>query len=168
VTFTQTEYLNEIKWLDFGADYYAAVSFNDAPDNRRIMIGWMSNWDYAKTLPTEPYRGQMSIAREITLENRGGAISLIQRPVKEASHLVREIDPATLPLKINEQVTIGYDESTSSIYIDRRTSKYVAGIHRAPITTPLDKAKLSYILDSTSIELFINDGAVVITDLFFA
>jgi hypothetical protein len=168
VTFTQTEYLNETKWLDFGADYYAAVSFNDAPDNRRIMIGWMSNWDYAKTLPTEPFRGQMSIAREIMLETRGGQIALIQRPITNDPRIIQEIDPAALPVEINDQVTIGYDEANSSFFIDRSMSNYVGGIHHAPISTPLNETKLSYILDSTSIELFINDGEAVITDLFFA
>jgi fructan beta-fructosidase len=168
VTFTQTEYLNDTKWLDFGADYYAAVSFNDAPENRRIMIGWMSNWDYAKTLPTEPYRGQMSIAREISLENRGGVLALIQHPVREASHLLREIDPTKLPLQLNDQVIIGFDDEKSAIYIDRSMSKYVGGIHHAPISTPLHETKLSYIADTTSVELFINDGEATITDLFFA
>jgi len=167
VTFTQTQFLNETKWLDFGADYYAAVSFNDAPDNRRIMIGWMSNWDYAKLLPTEPFRGQMSIPREITLENRGGQITLIQRPVIEAGKYAIDLDPSQLPFKVNEHVTIGWDDASSAIYLDRSASSHAGGVHRAPVTPSLKETAVKYILDSTSVELFINDGEATITDLFF-
>ena len=46
--------LGEYQWLDWGRDYYAAVSFSDAPDNRRLMIAWMNNWDYANHIPTHP------------------------------------------------------------------------------------------------------------------
>jgi hypothetical protein len=48
--------LAEYQWLDWGRDYYTAVSFNDAPDNRRLMIGWMNNWQYANRIPTAPWR----------------------------------------------------------------------------------------------------------------
>ena len=54
-------------WLDFGKDYYAAVSWNDVPDDRRLMIGWMNNWQYANQIPTSPWRSAMSVPREIGL-----------------------------------------------------------------------------------------------------
>ena len=73
------EMLSSYDWLDWGRDYYAAVSFNDAPDGRRIMIGWMSNWDYAADTPTAPWRGQMSLPRDITLVTRNGRPRLVQR-----------------------------------------------------------------------------------------
>jgi sucrose-6-phosphate hydrolase SacC (GH32 family) len=131
------------------------------------MIGWMSNWDYAKLLPTEPFRGQMSIPREITLENRGGQITLIQRPVIEIGKYVNDIDPSQLPFKVNEQVSVGWDDSSSAIYLDRSASSHAGGIHRAPVTTSLKETTVKYIIDSTSVELFINDGEATITDLFF-
>lgn len=71
-------------WLDWGRDYYAAVSFSDVPDNRRIMIGWMNNWDYANSLPTAPWRSGMSLAREVTLATVGGHPRLVQQPVLPA------------------------------------------------------------------------------------
>ncbi len=37
-----------VRWLDYGKDYYAAVSWVGAPDGQRYMIGWMSNWQYAQ------------------------------------------------------------------------------------------------------------------------
>lgn len=73
------ERLNDYQWLDWGRDYYAAVSFADAPDDRRLMIGWMNNWDYANQIPTAPWRSPMSLAREITLAGIEGQPRLIQR-----------------------------------------------------------------------------------------
>jgi levanase/levanbiose-producing levanase len=73
--------LRQCLWLDWGRDYYAAVSFSNAPDNRRIMIGWMNNWDYANSLPTSPWRSGMSLAREVELATVDGLPRLVQRPV---------------------------------------------------------------------------------------
>lgn len=73
--------LAQCLWLDWGRDYYAAVSFSNAPENRRIMIGWMNNWDYANSLPTSPWRSGMSLAREVQLATMDGVPRLVQRPV---------------------------------------------------------------------------------------
>lgn len=59
-------------WLDYGKDLYAAVTFNDAPDGRRILLGWMSNWQYAAKTPTEGWRGAMTLPRELELIREGG------------------------------------------------------------------------------------------------
>ncbi|MCU1574764.1 MAG: glycosyl hydrolase family 32 [Micrococcaceae bacterium] len=72
--------LGEYHWLDWGRDYYAAVSFSDAPDGRRLMIGWMNNWQYANTIPTTPWRSPMSLVREITLQTSEGSLALVQQP----------------------------------------------------------------------------------------
>ena len=71
------------RWIDHGADYYAAVSFNDLPNNRRVQIGWLGNWDYTNSTPTSPWRGAQSIPRELTLADVGGRPTLIQKPVAE-------------------------------------------------------------------------------------
>ncbi|MGC0236732.1 hypothetical protein [Arthrobacter sp. SD76] len=46
--------LQQCLWLDWGRDCYASVSFSNVPGGRRIIIGWMNNWDYANQLPTAP------------------------------------------------------------------------------------------------------------------
>ncbi|WP_447001934.1 glycoside hydrolase family 32 protein [Saccharothrix isguenensis] len=73
--------------LDWGRDLYAAVTFENAPDARRVLLGWMSNWDYAASVPTSPWRGSMSLPRELSLSTVGGVVTLVQRPVAELGAL---------------------------------------------------------------------------------
>ena len=55
------------KWLDYGKDHYATVSWSDAPDGRRTVIGWMSNWQYANEVPTMQFRSANTLPREMKL-----------------------------------------------------------------------------------------------------
>ena len=74
-------------WLDYGKDYYAAVSWNDVPGGRRLMIGWMNNWQYANQIPTSPWRSAMSVPREIALRTIDGRVQVVQQPVRELRSL---------------------------------------------------------------------------------
>ncbi|WP_163161153.1 glycoside hydrolase family 32 protein [Arthrobacter sp. Alg241-R88] len=85
--------LQQCLWLDWGRDCYASVSFSNAPDGRRIVIGWMNNWDYANELPTAPWRSSMTLAREVRLTAVNGSARLIQQPVL-ADPCAGEILPA--------------------------------------------------------------------------
>lgn len=55
------------KWMDYGKDHYATVSWSDAPNNRRTVIGWMSNWQYAAEVPTMQFRSANTLPREVGL-----------------------------------------------------------------------------------------------------
>ncbi len=74
-------------WVDYGADDYAAVTFNNAPGGRRIMIGWMNNWNYAGDIPTSPWRSAMTVPRELSLRSVNGGLRLFQWPVHELNEL---------------------------------------------------------------------------------
>lgn len=72
-------------WTNYGKDDYCAISFNGlAQDRTPVLLGWMNNWEYAQKLPTAPWRGQMSLPRELTFVNDRGGLALRQQPVIEA------------------------------------------------------------------------------------
>ena len=74
-------------WLDYGRDYYAAVSWNDVPAGKRVMIGWMNNWDYANDIPTAPWRSAMSLPRNVWLAPTPDGPRLVSRVVPQAAAL---------------------------------------------------------------------------------
>lgn len=76
--------------IDNGEDFYAAQSFSDMPDGRRIWLGWLNNWNYAASIPTMPWKGIMSIPRELKLETHNGQLKLVQAPVNELKNLRKD------------------------------------------------------------------------------
>ena len=86
-TFDGKKFTNEsptqTKWMDWGKDNYATVTWNNAPDNRCIALGWMSNWQYQTLLPTSQYRGANTIARDLTLYLADGDYFLQSAPSPE-------------------------------------------------------------------------------------
>ncbi|ODA11169.1 fructan hydrolase [Paenibacillus peoriae] len=87
------ESFDTIKWVDYGSDFYAAVTWNGIPneDGRKIWVGWMNNWRYGTTLPSEKWRGKMSIPRELQLRTYPEGLHLIQAPISELSQLRKPI-----------------------------------------------------------------------------
>jgi fructan beta-fructosidase len=82
--------LQACPWADHGADFYAALSWANLPDSpqRNVWVGWMNCHRYAKLLPTHPWRGAMSVPREISLHRDAlGALHLRQTPVREIANL---------------------------------------------------------------------------------
>lgn len=77
------------RWVDYGKDFYAAVSWSGLPpsDGRRILIGWLNNWEYGQQIPTSPWRSAQSLPREVRLRRDGDSVRLIQRPVAELARL---------------------------------------------------------------------------------
>ena len=205
---------NEIRRVDYGADFYAAQSWSDAPNERRIWIGWLNNWHYANEVPTSPWRGVFSIPRELRLRKHSDRLHLVQWPAEEwkqlrqplyhvtnadialvnsqlaalemdtAGEIQVEFGPGTasafgLKLCMGErhETLINYDVESQELSIDRRSSgesafsDQFADVHRAPLGAPLTpeggKIKLRILVDSCSVEVFVNEGRAVISDLIF-
>ena len=103
VRFTTTQ--EEIKWLDYGTDNYAGVTFNGLPDSERIFIGWMSNWNYARDTPTENWRSAMTLPRKLTLKKNKQGYYLNNFPVTAIDNYTDEVDE-------------GIDENNDSYSLD--------------------------------------------------
>lgn len=71
------------RWMDWGKDNYATVTWNNAPDGRCVALGWMSNWQYANNVPTRQYRSANTIARDLTLYRVGEELYLKSTPSPE-------------------------------------------------------------------------------------
>lgn len=77
-------------WIDYGRDNYAGVTWSNIPkkDGRSLFIGWMSNWDYARDVPTETWRSAMTIPRELKLNKIANKYILTSKPVTEFSNYI--------------------------------------------------------------------------------
>lgn len=80
------------KWMDYGKDYYATVTWANAPENRCIALGWMSNWQYANQVPTQQFRSATSIPRDLVLFQENGEVYLKSIIVKELEQFVKSGD----------------------------------------------------------------------------
>jgi levanase/fructan beta-fructosidase len=180
-------------WLDFGRDNYAGVTFNDAPNSRRIFIGWMNNWDYAKDFPTSPWRGSMTLPRELTLNLDEGKLYLCANPVAELRNYVGEkisagegaelvdikasistSEGASTKIRVagddGKFFEFGYDAQSNSLFVDRTNAwNEIASSHinSAPVSKSEKIIELQVIVESSSVELFAAGGKYVITDLLF-
>ena len=118
------------KWMDYGKDNYATVSWSDAPDGRRTVIGWMSNWQYAAEAPTLQYRSANTLPREMGLFNGADGqlylssapspelLAMRAKPVTSASHISIGNKPRTFALPAANdgicEITLDIDPAKSS------------------------------------------------------
>lgn len=97
------------KWMDFGKDYYATVTWTNAPENRTIALGWMSNWQYANQVPTQQFRSANSIPRDLVLFRDNNEIYLKSTPVTE-------LDIFSKKGKIISDITVNKEYEIKNIF----------------------------------------------------
>jgi fructan beta-fructosidase len=118
------------RWMDWGADFYAAVSWNDMPrsDPRRIWIGWANNWDYALDIPADPARGLMSVPRTVRLLKTADGYRIAQAPVAELERWRTDHRAATRIRLGNKPVALPVTGGAVELQleIDTGTAKQVA------------------------------------------
>ncbi|MBQ7681075.1 MAG: glycoside hydrolase family 32 protein [Oscillibacter sp.] len=188
--------------IDYGIDFYAPQTIL-SPDGRRIMIGWMQNWDTCNLhVKSTPWFGQMSIPRELSVKNG----ILYQTPVRELERLRRDevsyenvtvedgevflpgvagrlvdlevtVEPDAdspvynrfaLRFAINDQFRSGvsFRPHESTLKVDRKFSgsrRAIIHQRRANVPHKDGRIKLRLILDRYSAEVFVDDGAKVMT-----
>ena len=176
------------KWLDYGKDHYATVSFYNAPNNRRTVLAWMSNWQYANQVPTMQFRSANSIARDLGLFEYNGEtyVSVTPSPemlavrgakVKqptEACEIVIDVKKQAEIVLSNtkgEQVTMTYDAAKQTFTTDRTKSGDVGFSQDFPCVTKAPTygtiKQLRIFIDRCSIEAFDADGKMAMTNLVF-
>ncbi len=175
-------------WMDYGKDHYATVSFWGAPQGRRTVMAWMSNWQYANEVPTRQFRSANSIARDLGLFQDGGNLYVSVKPAPElmaargrkvkqpteACEVVVDLKGSatvTLANARGEQVTLTYDEKARTLAMDRSKSGNVAFSEAFPCTTTAPThgriRQLRIFIDRCSIEAFDAEGRVAMTNLVF-
>jgi sucrose-6-phosphate hydrolase SacC (GH32 family) len=225
----------EPNWADYGPDFYAAQHFAALPDadRRAVWLAWMSNWQYANDEPTGdggvasepdevrwaaalasvatpgPWRGAMTIPRDLVVRRTPAGGVLLQRPItavaglrvprKASFHLPEPGDtgalvfgrrrpPSFVPLDLDveielkkaaragvrlewgndEYAEIVLDRTAREIQLDRAhvgvdlVPRGFARIARAPFRDAA-RLRLRVIVDHSSVEAFVDDGAVVMT-----
>lgn len=207
----------EIRWVDYGKDNYAGVTFDgiSEADGRRIAVGWMSNWQYATKVPTQAWRSAMTVPRSMHLTDKGGIGYLSSQPVAELNRLRGDLITlesrfigeqaeeqtyqTTIPQAAELQITFeltdkdapknfgvvignkqsqhivaGYDVENQCFYLDRchagdgSFSADFSGKHMSSIQPLAGKTiQMHLFLDVASLELFAQNGACVLTDIFF-
>ncbi|NNN31140.1 glycoside hydrolase family 32 protein [Streptomyces sp. S3(2020)] len=163
--------LQRASWADYGKDYYAAVSWEDAPDGKRYMIGWMSNWDYAGAVPTTPWRGAQSIPREVALRTVDGQVRLTSEPVSSVESL-RQASPATAtPTTVTNTSTalIGPAAEGKSLDIEATFTLDSAERFGLKVRTGADGEETVIGYDTTTQELYVDrtlSGAVDFNSTF--
>ena len=176
------------KWLDYGKDHYATVSFYNAPENRRVVLAWMSNWQYANQVPTKQYRSSNSIPRDLGLFTCREETYVSVRPSKEmlaargaklkkpteACELVVDLKGQTEIVLSNskgEQVVMTYDGQKQVFTMDRSQSGDTSFSEAFPCTTVAPTygvvRQLRIFIDRCSIEVFDTDGKMAMTNLVF-
>ena len=177
------------KWMDYGKDHYATVTFDNAPEGRRVAIAWMSNWQYANQVPTQQYRSGNSIPRDLGLfEYKGETYcSVVPSPEmtaarsKKAGKKLTESCEMVVNLKGNatitlsndkgEKVVMNYDAKAETFSMDRTKSgkmdfsKDFAAVTKAP--TYGNISQLRIFIDKSSIEALDADGKMSMTNLVF-
>lgn len=128
------------KWMDFGKDHYATVSFSDAPDGRRTVIGWMSNWQYAAEVPTSQYRSANTLPRDLGLFTApDGQIYLASAPSPEVETirgaLVRKAGKVSLSSRSRDYLLPASNDGICEISLD------LAARNGSDVTMTLSNAK---------------------------
>jgi levanase/fructan beta-fructosidase len=133
------------KFLDYGPDNYAGVTFNDAAE--RITIAWMNNWEYANKLERETWNGQMTAARKLQIKNG----ELVQEFICETK--AYEIIENNFEFKYSNG-SLKFKSENNSLIVDR-SEIWDSTISQfsLPVSAPY---KVEVVLDAGSIELSIN------------
>lgn len=178
----------DTRWMDYGKDHYATVTFDNAPDGRRIALAWMSNWQYANQVPTQQFRSANSVPRDLNLFEYKGETYCSVTPSKELLALRgKKVKKPTQACEIvvdtkgkteielsntkGEKVIMNYDAQNHTFSMDRNKSGDTSFSEAFPFVTVAptygDIHQLRIFIDNCSIEAFDAEGKMAMTNLVF-
>ena len=178
----------DTRWMDYGKDHYATVSFCNAPDNRRTVMAWMSNWQYANQVPTMQFRSANSVPRDLGMFEYKGEFYVSVVPSKEMLSLrgdkakqpteaceivvdVKKQAEIVLSNAKGEQIIMRYDAAKQTFSMDRTRSGDVSFSADFPCVTEAPTygtvKQLRIFIDRCSVEAFDAEGKMAMTNLVF-
>ena len=187
-TFTCEDSPSETKWMDYGKDHYATVTFHNAPEGRIVALPWMSNWQYANQVPTQQFRSANGLPRDLGIKTTGGETILTSIPSKEvtakrgkkvkqpteACEIIIDVKGTADIVLSNakgEQVTMRYDTQKQEFRMNRTKSGDVSFSEAFPCETTAPTygsiKQLRLFIDRCSIEAFDAEGKMAMTNLVF-
>ncbi len=173
--------------LDHGHDFYATQTML-APDGRRLVFGWMDMWESDFPEKADGWAGALTLPRELILKDD----KLYMRPIKELSQLRTAklatwdknltqktllcegekqaeleltLDSTDFSLTLNDpktsaQIKLSFDQKAQTFILENGDKRYAT-------IAPKSKLKLQLFIDTSSLEIFINDGEAVFTERFY-
>jgi fructan beta-fructosidase len=202
----------EVNYIDYGKDFYAAVTWNGAPDKKgtKTWLGWMNNWQYANEIPSHGWRGSMSLPRKLVLDKQEGKYVIRQEVVKSVENYIKskakikeeslnkvnqkiidadlkeltfEMDYRFKPSKISGYLKfeiVNNDKNLFQLTFNKSTSEFIVkrfdnelkeefqSIQKIVLQNNADKfINVRLFVDKNSVEVFINNGRYVFTNLLF-
>ncbi len=148
-TFVPRYSTDKPRWLDFGKDNYAGVTFSNEPTGKRILIGWLANWNDVKNHPVTSWTNQMTIPRELGLMNYKREIVLTQKPMCDAFYELKVKVPETGVIGLKGFVKVGFNADKKVVFVNDFQASYVP---------TADDLHLKVVVDRSSVELFTGDG----------
>ncbi len=177
---------NEVFKGDFGNNFYAAQSFNNSPDDRTVMMGWMSQGgDNSIFLKAKmPFNQCMSFPTTMELRTTADGIRLHRWPIEEIenlyvkSHKFKNLTATKATQKLAEvkgeliDLSIEFESTKPmkltlrglEITYDQENEMFVFENNKLPAPAINGKVTLRVLLDRATLELFANQGAAVSTN----
>ncbi|MDP9959198.1 glycoside hydrolase family 32 protein [Chryseobacterium lathyri] len=153
--FTKQLEKEKVVWLDWGRDNYASVSFDNVPDNKRVIIGWMSNWDYSPDVPTEKWRGSSTIPREVVLKRSKDGYILKNIPVSQLKNYEGKTIRKEISLVSDKKLISKGEIDLSKAIIDVDLKKMTKGVYIFTLKNSLGE-QVIFGIDNNRQELFID------------
>ena len=168
---------------DYGKNYYAAQTFNNSPDGRTVVIGWMRHSHFDKV--GMPFNQQMSFPTTMELRTTPEGVKLFRWPIKEIESLYTkkhefsnrpiqelvaelggietELIDASIEFDPKETGNLEWSLRGLKVSYDAAKQQFIYQGQRLPAAPVNGKVKLRALVDRGSLELFANDGAAVAT-----